>query len=80
MRLVLRSLCSRAGVKYEKRHVHGLRHSAATMLLDQCGDLFVAAPHLRHSSISTTEVYAKLSSTKLTDALAGWDAAEDAAD
>ncbi|OLV20114.1 tyrosine-type recombinase/integrase [Deinococcus marmoris] len=80
VRLVLRSLCSRTGVKYEKRHVHGLRHSAATLLLDQCGDIFVVARHLRHSSISTTETYAKLSSTKLTDALKSWDVAEDAAD
>lgn len=80
VRLVLRSLCSRAGVQYAKRHVHGLRHSAATLLLEQCGDIFVVARHMRHSSISTTEVYAKLSSTKLTDALAGWDTPEDAAD
>lgn len=77
VRLVLRALCSRAGVKYAKRQVHGLRHSAATMLLDQCGDIFVVARHMRHSSISTTETYAKLSSTKLTDALASWDEEED---
>lgn len=80
VRLVLRSLCSRAGVKYAKRQVHGLRHSAATLLLDQCGDIFVVARHMRHSSISITETYAKMSSTKLTDALASWDAADDAAD
>lgn len=77
VRLVLRALCSRAGVKYQKRQVHGLRHSAATMLLDQCGDIFVVARHMRHSSISTTETYAKLSSTKLTDALSAWNGAVD---
>ena len=75
VRLVLRALCHRTGVVYTKRQVHGLRHAAATMLLDQTGDIVVVARHMRHSSVSTTETYAKLNSKKLTDALATWDEA-----
>lgn len=74
IRLVLRALCHRAGVAYAKRQVHGLRHAAATMLLEQTGDIFVVARHLRHSSVGTTETYAKLNPKRLTDALATWDA------
>ncbi|MCD0160270.1 tyrosine-type recombinase/integrase [Deinococcus sp. 6YEL10] len=79
IRLVLRALCHRAGVQYTKRQVHGLRHAAATMLLDQCGDIYVVARHLRHSSVGTTETYAKLNNRRLTDALATWDDAADSA-
>ncbi|WP_088248305.1 tyrosine-type recombinase/integrase [Deinococcus indicus] len=79
VRLVLRALCHHADVQYAKRQVHGLRHASATMLLDQCGDIFVVARHLRHSSVGTTEAYAKLNNRKLTDALATWDDDEGAA-
>lgn len=68
----LRYLCQQAGVRYERRHFHGLRHSAATMLLADTGDLFVVARHLRHSSVSTTEHYAKFDSSKLSTALKTW--------
>lgn len=76
VRLVLRALCHHAEVEYTKRQVHGLRHASATMLLEQTGDIFVVARHLRHSSVGTTETYAKLNNRKLTDALSTWDAAD----
>lgn len=72
VRLHLRALCHLAGVTYAKRQVHGLRHAAATMLLEDSGDLYVVARHLRHSSVSTTEAYAKVSASKITDALRAW--------
>lgn len=72
IRLLLRGLCVQANVKYEKRQVHGLRHAAATMLLADVGDLYVVARHLRHSSVSTTETYAKQSPQRLTEALRNW--------
>ncbi|WP_353543254.1 tyrosine-type recombinase/integrase [Deinococcus xinjiangensis] len=72
LRLVLRSLCVHAGVKYAKRQVHGLRHSCATNLLADTGDLYVVARHLRHSSVSTTETYAKVNPERLTSALRKW--------
>lgn len=73
MRMLLRALCNLSGAKYQKRQVHGLRHAAATMLLEQTGDLYVVSRHLRHSSISTTETYAKANPKKLVDAIANWD-------
>ena len=73
IRFLLRGLCHDAGVDYTKRQVHGLRHAAATMLLDQCGDIVVVARHLRHSSVSTTEAYSKLNPKKVVAALAGFD-------
>jgi integrase/recombinase XerC len=74
VRDVLRHLCLISGVRYEGRQVHGLRHAAATMLLEDTRDLTVVARHLRHSSVSTTEIYAKLSPERLTSALRAWDA------
>ncbi|TSA80786.1 tyrosine-type recombinase/integrase [Deinococcus detaillensis] len=70
VRLALKHLCLMAEVKYEKRQVHGLRHSAATMLLSETHDIFVVARHMRHSSIATTEIYAKADPTRLVGALA----------
>lgn len=72
VRLLLRSLCLMAGVSYERRQVHGLRHSCATLLLEDTRDLYVVARHMRHSSTSTTEVYAKTSSQRIANALEGW--------
>ena len=72
VRLCLRSICQRAGVNYERRQVHGLRHSCATELLEQTNDIYVVARHMRHSSVGTTEVYAKLNPKRLTAVLAHW--------
>lgn len=72
VRLVLRSLCLMVGVSYEKRQVHGLRHSCATLLLEDTKDLYLVARHMRHSSVSTTEVYAKVRSERLIEALRTW--------
>ncbi|MGY2892739.1 tyrosine-type recombinase/integrase [Deinococcus sp. UYEF24] len=70
VRVCLRHLCLMAEAKYEKREVHGLRHSAATMLLAETNDIFVVARHMRHSSIATTEIYAKSDPKRLVGALA----------
>lgn len=70
VRVCLRHLCLMAGVKYERRQVHGLRHAAATMLLAETGDIFTVARHMRHSSVSSTEIYAKADPKRLTSALA----------
>ncbi|WP_058980119.1 tyrosine-type recombinase/integrase [Deinococcus grandis] len=72
VRMLLRALCTLAGVTYERRQVHGLRHAAATMLLEQTGDIYVVSRHLRHSTIGTTEIYAKMRPERLTEALDTW--------
>lgn len=55
---LLAALCERANVT--ARGYHALRHSAGTRLYAATRDLHVTARHLRHSSVDTTRVYAKL--------------------
>ncbi|WP_189074933.1 tyrosine-type recombinase/integrase [Deinococcus sedimenti] len=73
IRMLLRALCTLAGVTYERRQVHGLRHAAATMLLEQTGDIYIVSRHLRHSTVGTTQVYAKMRPERLTEALDDWE-------
>lgn len=51
------SLCERAGVRYEGREVHGLRHTAGTRAYLETGDILEARDLLRHRDISSTQVY-----------------------
>lgn len=53
----LQRLCERAGVRYEGRHVHGLRHTAGTRVYKETSDVLAVRDHLRHASITTSETY-----------------------
>lgn len=53
-----RALCAEAGV--DCRGLHALRHSAGTRAYRQTGDLKPVQKHLRHASVSTSAIYAKL--------------------
>lgn len=64
----LQDLCNRAGVAY--LGVHSLRHSCGTRLYRMTGDLRIAARHLGHSSTTTTQIYAKMDTTKYSEAIA----------
>lgn len=67
-----RELCSRAGVPYEGRAVHGLRHAAGTQLYEAVGDLGQVADHLRHADVNTTRGYAKRNTDRIRAALDDW--------
>jgi integrase/recombinase XerD len=62
--LVVKKYGDRVGLA-SKLSPHVLRHSCATHLLDHGADLRVVQEMLGHASISTTQVYTKVSQEKL---------------
>jgi integrase/recombinase XerD len=65
---VLRAVAGRAGLQ---RHVtpHMLRHTAATLLLQNGADIRIVQEFLGHASISTTQRYAHVTAAHLRQAL-----------
>jgi integrase/recombinase XerC len=71
-RQCFRELCDGAGVTYNEKAVHGLRHGAGTRYYAQTKDLGRVASHLRHENIQTTRIYAKLADEAVKDDLKDW--------
>ncbi len=67
-----RLFCARAGVVYDEKAVHGLRHGAGTRYYAQTKDLGRVASHLRHENIQTTRIYAKLADEAVKEDLKDW--------
>jgi site-specific recombinase XerD len=70
----IREVCARkgaaAGIAW-RVHPHALRHSFATDLLEDTGDLALVQDALGHSSPDTTRVYAKVRNSRLARAMVG---------
>jgi integrase/recombinase XerD len=61
---IVRDTGGRAGLG-DRVHPHVLRHSCATHLLDHGADIRVVQELLGHASVSTTQVYTKVSQDRL---------------
>jgi len=67
-------LCERAGVDRRGTHTtrgyHALRHSCATRMYRETGDLGLVARHLGHASTDTTRTYARMDEARYAEAVA----------
>lgn len=70
VRKVIRRAYARAGLSHTRAHL--LRHTMARRLLDSGGSLKEVADVLRHRSLNTTLIYAKLDSRSLADVALPW--------
>lgn len=70
VRKAIRRAYARAGLPYTRSHL--LRHTLASRLLDGGGSLKEVADVLRHRSLNTTLIYAKLDSRKLAAVALPW--------
>jgi integrase len=71
---VIRRACRRVGLPDSGSHV--LRHTLACRLVQSGGSLKEVADVLRHRSLETTRIYAKLDTPNLTDVALPWPGAE----
>lgn len=70
VRKTIRQAYGRAGLPYTRAHL--LRHTMANRLLGAGSSLKEVADLLRHRSLNTTMIYAKLDSRKLVDVALPW--------
>lgn len=71
---VIRRACQRAGLPGSGSHV--LRHTLACRLVENGGSLKEVADVLRHRSLETTRIYAKLDTPNLADVALPWPGSE----
>ena len=65
---LFRRYCAEAGIRKDKAHLHSLRHSAATHLLERGNPADVIQDWLSHKSLKSTEVYMHFSQRRRDEA------------
>ena len=65
-------VCLQAGVSYEGKAVHGLRHGAGTRVYKQFNDLARVAQHLRQANLETARRYAKMADREIHEGIEEW--------
>jgi len=71
LRRRLMALCVRIDVQYDGREVHGLRHTAGTLMYARTKNLRAVAQHLRHSQLDTAAIYAEMDDSEVRGAFEG---------
>ena len=71
LRRRLKQLCGQTGVRYDGREVHGLRHTAGTLMYARTKNLRAVAQHLRHSQLDTAAIYAEMDDSEVRGAFEG---------
>jgi len=74
---IVRRAIDRTGMDTPSAGAHLLRHSAATAMLAQGATLAQIGSVLRHSSINTTAIYAKVDTNLLNGVAAPWPSSDD---
>jgi len=74
---IVRRAIDRTGMDTPSAGAHLLRHSAATAMLAQGATLAQIGSVLRHSSINTTAIYAKVDTNLLNKVAAPWPSSDD---
>lgn len=69
---IVTAAIARAGLRPPRRGAHVLRHTAATQMLRSGGSLTEIAQVLRHESIDTTALYAKVDRQPLRELARAW--------
>lgn len=62
---LMRKYCAAAGIPTEKAHMHVLKHSVATHLLQAGEGLYVVKKLLGHRRITSTEVYLHIADSEI---------------
>lgn len=71
LRMMVKRRGARAGLGYKDIHPHTLRHTFATELYRQCGNLITVQKALGHSNLSTTMIYLHLVDGEVERAMKG---------
>lgn len=62
--VLTKKYCALAKIPRDKAHIHAMRHSCATSLLERGEDIAVVQDHLGHANIANTAIYAKITNKR----------------